>query len=84
MDEYKINRGIFAFMVILCFFLVCYQYYLERIFYEMWIKVWRSVNKGGVLGSGPATSTTSSGSYTRCGSRQEECGSVWRSTLKVG
>ena len=42
-DEYRINKGIFAFMVILCVFLVCYQYYLERIFYVMWIKVWRVV-----------------------------------------
>jgi hypothetical protein len=39
MEEYKINKGVYAFIVILCFFLVCYQYYLERIFYEMWIKV---------------------------------------------
>jgi len=38
-DEYKINKGVFAFMVILCFFLVFYQFYLERIFYVMWIKV---------------------------------------------
>ncbi len=38
-NKYHINKGVYAFMVIICTFLVGYQYYLERIFYVMWIKV---------------------------------------------
>lgn len=55
MDMYHINRGMFATMVILCTLLVGYQYYLEKIFYEMWLKVAkahrakRDVEQGGVL-----------------------------------
>mmetsp|Transcript_24475 Transcript_24475/g.53464 ORF Transcript_24475/g.53464 Transcript_24475/m.53464 type:complete len:569 (-) Transcript_24475:360-2066(-) len=39
MEQYHISKGIFAIMVILCTLLVFYQYYLEKIFYEMWLKV---------------------------------------------
>ena len=42
---YNINVGVYVFIVLLCTFLVGYQYYLEHIFYIMWIKVVKAQRK---------------------------------------
>lgn len=39
MERYHINKGVFALYVILSYSLIVYQFYLEKIFYEMWIKI---------------------------------------------
>ncbi len=38
-EERGISTGVFAFMLMLSICLVAYQFYIERVFYLMWIKV---------------------------------------------
>lgn len=39
LDKYEIGRGVFALYILLSYALMVYQFYLEKIFYEMWLKI---------------------------------------------